>query len=52
VVPAKFVSAAVTMLTDALAQLLDFVDQFLTCHLTEIFIHDVSSAMRSDEISP
>jgi hypothetical protein len=39
-VPTKFVSAAVTMLPYALPQLLNFVDQFLTCQLIKVFVHN------------
>jgi hypothetical protein len=40
-VPAKLVHTAVTMLTDALPQLPDLVDQLLPCHLIEVFVHNV-----------
>jgi hypothetical protein len=40
-VPAKLVQAAVTMLADAIPELLDFIYQLLTRHPIEIFIHDV-----------
>lgn len=31
------------MLTDALPQLLNFVDQFLTCYLIKVFVRNASS---------
>jgi hypothetical protein len=40
--PAEFVPGTVTMLPDALAQLLHLQNQFLSSHRIEIFVHGAS----------
>lgn len=41
--------AAVTVLTDALSQLFNLVNEFVTCHPIYVFVHICSSGVRSDE---
>lgn len=42
-VPAEFMTVAVSMLTDALSQLLYFGNEFFTCHPIKVGVHNVLS---------
>ena len=39
--PAEFVSSAVSMFANTLPQFFDLGDQFIPCHAIEIFIHSL-----------
>ena len=39
-VPAEFMATAVAVLTDALSQLPYFVNEFFTCHLVKVGVHE------------
>jgi len=39
-VPAEFMAAAVAVLTDALSELLYLVNEFFTCHLVKVSVHE------------
>ena len=46
--PAEFMLAAVTMLADAVSQLLDFLDELFPRHCFKILVHDVPPELPSN----
>jgi hypothetical protein len=45
-VPAEFMTAAVSMLTDALPEFLYFGNKLFTCHLVKVGVHSVVPAQQ------